>query len=686
MDLKTEVSELKGIGPKKARAFRDAGIVTLSDLMEFFPRRYEDRRTVTPISSARAGAECLVVAKVAAKRSPRGYYRKNSPLTLIVSDGTGSLEIVFFNGRFLSGLFDEKSEYAFFGKVSENHAMRQMIHPQFAKAGSADDVRGIVPIYPQIPGISQREIRRLQAELVPLYSELEEWIPEKTVREQRLASPEYAIKNTHFPEDGHRMLAGKFRLVFGELFTMETGLMYLRAGDETGGKGVSFSCEAGDRFAAGLPFELTKGQQAAWKSIREDLESDKRMNRLLQGDVGSGKTVIAEMAMLSAASCGLQSVMMAPTELLATQHFDSFTKDLSGWKKPDGRPVSIALLKSSLTAKEKRTVYGSLESGETDILLCTHAVLEEKVKFRDLGLVITDEQHRFGVRQRRILSEKGENVNILVMTATPIPRTLAVIVYGDLDVSQIREMPAGRKPVKTTLARSEDRDKVYDFVEGQLIKGRQAYIVAPLIEESEKIDASSAEEIFRLVSKRFPSYRVEMVHGAMRPQEKDAIMQRFASGETDILVSTVVIEVGINVPNASVMVIENTERFGLAQLHQLRGRVGRGTDESYCFLILDQESEVAVKRAEIMCRTTDGFEIAEEDLALRGPGELFGTRQHGLPQLMISDLSRHRDILEKAAASAKELLADDPGLKKPENLPLKERIRSMFGENISLDL
>ena len=686
MDLKTEVSELKGIGPKKAKILREAGIETVRDLMEFFPRRYEDRRTVTPIREARAGGDFLVAAKVTAKRSPRGYYRKNSPLTLLVTDGTGSLEVVFFNGRFLSGLFEIGTEYAFYGRVSENHAMRQMIHPQFAKAGSGEDVRGIVPIYPEIAGISQREIRRLQMEIVPLYSELEEWIPESIVEKQRLASQEYAFRNTHFPEDGHRMLAGKFRLVFGELFTMETGLMYLRAGDNADSGGVSFSCEAGERFAAGLPFDLTSGQRQAWESIRADLESGRRMNRLLQGDVGSGKTVIAEMAMISAASCGFQSAMMAPTELLATQHFETFSKDLSGASKPDGTPVRVGLLKSSVTAKEKREVLEDLASGTIDILISTHAVLEESVRFLNLGLVITDEQHRFGVRQRRVLSEKGENVNILVMTATPIPRTLAVILYGDLDVSQIRELPAGRKPVKTTLTRSEDRDRVYDLVEEELKKGRQAYIVAPLIEDSDKIDASSAEKVFRTATERFAGFRVEMVHGAMKPQEKDMIMARFAEGLTDVLVSTVVIEVGINVPNVSVMVIENTERFGLAQLHQLRGRVGRGTDESYCFLILDQESEVALKRAEIMCRTTDGFEIAEEDLALRGPGELFGTRQHGLPQLMISDLSRHRDILEKAAESAKELLRDDPGLSRPENKALKERIKNMFGEELSLDL
>ena len=686
MDLKTEVSELKGIGPKKAKALRDAGIVTIGDLMEFFPRRYEDRRHVTPIRDARTGEDCLVEAKVIVKRSPRGYYRKNAPLTLLISDGTGTLEVVFFNGRFLSGLFDDKTVYAFYGRISENHAARQMIHPQFAKKGSPEDVRGIVPIYPQIPGISQREIRRLQSELLPMYSELKEWIPEKVARDQRLASPEYAMRNTHFPEDGRKMLEGKFRLVFGELFTMETGLMYLRSGDRTDTGGVSFSCAAGDSFAQGLPFDLTDGQRKAWEEIKADLESGKRMNRLLQGDVGSGKTVLAEMAMISAASAGLQSVMMAPTELLASQHAETFARDLSGCLRQDGRPVRVELLKSSLTAGEKREIVAGLASGDIDMLISTHAVLEEKVRFKDLGLVITDEQHRFGVRQRRILSEKGERVNILVMTATPIPRTLAVILYGDLDVSQIRELPSGRKPIKTTLARGEERDRVYDLVESQLRKGRQAYVVAPLIEDSDKIDASSAEKVFKEVSARFPERRVELAHGAMRPQDKDAAMKRFASGETDILVSTVVIEVGINVPNASVMVIENAERFGLAQLHQLRGRVGRGTDESFCFLILDQESDVALKRAEIMCRTTDGFEIAEEDLALRGPGELFGTRQHGLPQLMISDLSRHRDILEKAAASAKEILREDPSLTAPGNAALKERVREMFGDDISLDL
>ena len=469
-------------------------------------------------------------------------------------------------------------------------------------------------------------------------------------------------------------------MVFSELLTLETGLMYMRKGESEDKDAADFSCEKGDEFARGLSFELTDGQKSAWEAIKKDLESNKKMNRLLQGDVGSGKTVIAEMAMISAASEGYQSVIMAPTELLAKQHLESFTKDYEKYG------IVPEILISNMERREKQRGIEGLESGDIKILIATHAVLQENVVFKNLGLVITDEQHRFGVNQRKKLSSKGEAVNVLVMTATPIPRTLAVILYGDLDVSQIRTMPKGRVPVKTSMVNPEDREKVYAKVREELDKGRQAYVVAPLIEDSERVDASSAESLYEELVKEFAGHTVALVHGSMKQEEKDEKMEAFAKGEVSILVSTVVIEVGINVPNASVMVIENAERFGLAQLHQLRGRVGRGSDESFCFLITNAENEVAVKRAEIMCQTTDGFEIAEEDLRLRGPGEIFGMRQHGLPQMIFADLSRHGDVLEKALESAKKLIEEDPKLVSPDNSALKRRVKAMFGEEIELSL
>lgn len=672
------ISVLKGIGPAKEKAFNDFGLKTLEDIVYFFPRSYEDRRTITSISDVEIGKDVQISAKVISKRS--NLFSKTAPLSLLCQDDTGVVEVVFFNGKFLDKLFDIGSYYTFYGKPSLNFDRVQFIHPQFVKTGSKDDIRGILPVYPSIPGISQKEVRRIQALLKPLYSELEDFIPEAVQKDINLASLNYSLENLHFPNDGKKVLAAKYRMVFSELLVLETGLMFMRKNDKKEGEAISFSCQAGDKFSSNLPFKLTDGQRSAWESIKADLEGNKQMNRLLQGDVGSGKTVIAEMAMLSAASEGYQSVIMAPTELLAKQHLESFNRDFSSYGiKPE-------LLISNMDAGEKRRIIEGLSSGEIKILIATHAVLQENVVFDNLGLVVTDEQHRFGVNQRKILSQKGKASNVLVMTATPIPRTLAVILYGDLDISQIRTMPEGRIPIETSLVHSEDRKRVYEFVKEELKKGRQAYVVAPLIEDSERIAASSALGIYEDLKKEFKDFEVALVHGAMKQQEKDLVMERFSKGEASILVSTVVIEVGINVPNATVMVIENAERFGLAQLHQLRGRVGRGGEKSFCFLITDAENEIALKRSEIMCKTVDGFEIAEEDLKLRGPGEIFGTRQHGLPQLLFADLAKHGDVLEKALETAKKIIEKDPELSGEVNEALKRRVKALFGEKIELAL
>ena len=678
LNLQESIGSIKGIGPKKEKIFRDNGIYTLEDFIYFFPRSYEDRREIKLIKDLKPGEDALIVAKVLTKKTPNFYRKKNSPLSLIVSDESGAIEVVFFNGRFLSKLFEQNIDYTFYGRVSQNFARLQIIHPEFAKTGSKDDIRGIIPLYPKIQGISQKEIRRLQQELRPLYAEVEDWIPESISSENRLADITYALENLHFPSDGRRVLAAKFRMVFGELLIMETGLQYIRRGEQNISEYISFSGTPGDEFAKDLGFELTIDQAKAWESIKSDLESPKRMNRLLQGDVGSGKTVIAEMAMYSAAVSGYQSVIMAPTEILAKQHLESYKRDFEKYG------ISPKLLISSMASSEKRNVLSELENGSIQMLIATHAVLQENVKFHNLGLVITDEQHRFGVNQRRKLSEKGDGVNVLVMTATPIPRTLAVILYGDLDSSQIRTMPKGRKPIKTTHINKMERDKVYEFAKARIMEGRQVYVVAPLIEDSENIDAVSASNLFDELKNKFTDQRVELVHGSMKQEEKDRIMEAFGLGNVDILVSTVVVEVGINVPNATVMIIENAERFGLAQLHQLRGRVGRGTEESYCFLVSDSESEVAVKRHEIMCKTNDGFEIAEKDMELRGPGEIFGTRQHGVPELVLADMVKHIDVLEKAQATAKKLLEEDPNLLKDENQGIKARVKKTFGDDLSL--
>lgn len=680
MILKDKTGVLKGIGPKKAEALAKCGIETLEDFLYFFPRKYEDRRRVTDIGNLEPGKDFLISGKVLSRRYSGNPYKKNTPLSLLVGDETGNIEIVFFNGRYIANLFNVNQDYTFYGRVTENFDRFQMVHPEFHKAGDPADIRGIVPVYPQLPGISQNEIRKIQNQLRELYPELTEWLPEEIVSENRLASPSYAIENIHFPKDGRQMLAGKFRLIFDELLTLESGLFYIRNDSRKDCGGIVMDCSCASSFIEGLPFPFTDGQSSAWEDIKKDLESEKVMNRLVQGDVGSGKTVIAETAMFTAAKNGYQSVMMAPTELLAKQHLESLTKDF----EPYG--IKVGLLCSSMKAAEKRETLRRLAEGEIQILTGTHAVIQPDVIFKNLGMVITDEQHRFGVNQRSLLTKKGENPNVLVMTATPIPRTLAVILYGDLDISQIRTMPKGRIPIKTTLADRDSRGRVYEFIKGQLREKKQAYVVAPLIEESEKIDAKSAEELYQELTDKLRGFRTALVHGAMKQDEKDRIMGQFAAGEIDVLVSTVVIEVGINVPNATVMVIENSERFGLAQLHQLRGRVGRGSDRSYCFLICESESEVSKERSQIMCQTSDGFEIAEADLKLRGPGEIFGTRQHGLPEMHISDLVRHAEVLEKAKDAAKKIMDKDPNLTNPDLAPLKERIKKMFGEDIRLEL
>ena len=679
MQINDSISVLKGVGPKKVKIFHDIGIKTIEDLALYFPKSYEDRRTVTPISELKAGSDFLIQARLVNKRIGANRFNKKTPLVLNVSDDSGMLEVVFFNGYFLNKLFDIGKEYVFYGRVSENLDRLQIVHPEFTIAGSNDDVREIIPVYSLRQGLSQKEMRRMQRDIKVVYSSIKEWIPEDIVEKNKLASLDFAISNMHFPSNAKKVLQSRYRLVFDELFTLETGLMYMKS-DDSDVTGISIDVSKGDEFISKLPFELTSGQRESWNEIKDDLQKPKRMNRLLQGDVGSGKTIIAEAAMLSAAASGFQSVIMAPTELLARQHFDTFVKDLSDHE------ISPVILISSMKASDKRMAMESISSGKAKVIIATHAVLEENIVFKNLGLVITDEQHRFGVNQRRKLSGKGEGVNILVMTATPIPRTIAAILYGDLDISQIRTMPKGRKGIHTYKCSQGERNRVLNFVEKEMRAGRQAYVVAPLIEDSESIDAKSANAIFDELQDRFDDFNIKLVHGAMKSADKDKIMQDFASGKVNLLVSTTVIEVGINVPNASVMVIENAERFGLAQLHQLRGRVGRGSDDAYCFLMCYTDSELANARMDIMTGSMSGFDIAEEDLKLRGPGEIFGTRQHGLPQLKISDLLRHRDVLEAAMNSARELIERDSKLEKPESVMVKQKVKKMFGSDISIDL
>lgn len=681
MELKAAVSGVKGIGPKKTEFLSRLKIHIIEDLLYFFPRKYEDRTKVWTIMEAPFDRDVLICGRVVSKKLPGNPYLKKAPMRVVVEDNTGAVELVFFNARYIANQFQVGEEYTLFGKISLNKGKRQMAHPEFHQKGGKDDVRGILPVYPLTEGISQNQMRSWIASALPCAKEIEEWLPNHVVMSRHLCSPSYAVENIHFPQDPRRVKESRYRMVFEELLVLQTGLFYIKKGRSSQSEGIiipeSVSVQP---FLERLPFQLTEGQQKVWKDIEADLAAHKPMNRLVQGDVGSGKTAVAEMALFKAAKAGFQGVMMAPTELLAKQHLASLRRDLA----PLG--LRVDMLSSSTKVKERREILAALECGDIHVLVGTHAVIQPDVKFRKLGLVITDEQHRFGVNQRALLTEKGQNPNVLVMTATPIPRTLAVILFGDLDISIIDTMPAGRKPVKTHLRYNDSRVKVYDFVASQVAEGRQCYVVAPLIEESEALECRSAEELYEEISAKYPHLRVALVHGAMKQQEKDSVMERFAAGETDILVSTVVIEVGIDVANATVMVIENCERFGLAQLHQLRGRVGRNSLQSHCILICGKESEVSAKRNEIMVNSTDGFTIAEEDLKLRGPGEIFGTRQHGLPELNIADLVKHVDVLEQVKEVALDILEEDPYLRDGENQVLRDRVQKMFGENIQLQL
>ncbi|MDO5414696.1 MAG: ATP-dependent DNA helicase RecG [Bacillota bacterium] len=679
MKLLDKVTELKGVGPKKSEALEKLNIHTIEDLILFFPRDYENRKNKVNISELDIDKPAVIKGKVDLLVSDRYKYGRKQLLRLLVSDDTGSIEVVFFNAKYLMSSFKKGNEYIFYGKPQLNFGKLQMVHPEFSRVDDAAE--GILPIYPLTKGITQKEMRQWQKTAGELYETAEDYLTGDILDRNRLCSLSYALKNIHFPTEKQKLLEAKYRLVFDELLTLQTGLFAARQNIKNEENGIAFPKTSDTTpYIESLPYPLTRAQARCVEEIEADLESGKVMNRLVQGDVGSGKTAVAEIAMYKAVKSGYQAALMAPTEILARQHYEGVGKSF------EKHGIKVGFLSGSMKAAEKRETLEGLKSGELQVIVGTHAIIQPDVEFKDLGLVITDEQHRFGVGQRVRLKEKGRNPNILVMTATPIPRTLAVILYGDLDVSVIDELPPGRQKIQTRTIGQEMRDKCYDFVEKQLDAGRQAYVVTPLIEDSDVMDVRSADNVAQELSSRFKNHKTALLHGAMKQSEKDDIMADFYEGKIDILVATVVIEVGINVPNASVIVVENAERFGLAQLHQLRGRVGRGTHKSYCFLIMDGSSEVAKKRGEIMDSSSDGFYIAEEDLKLRGPGEIFGTRQHGLPDLNIADLARHLDVLEHAKREARAILEQDPALKAPENQGIRRRVTKLFGETMSLDL
>ncbi len=692
--LEKPVQYLKGVGPKLALKLAGREIKTIEDLLFFLPKSYEDRRRFTPIRGIRVGERVVVRGEVVLAGPVR--FKRRKVFEVVITDGTGLLAAKWFHfqeAKFRE-LFRPGREVILAGEVSSFAGRKEIIHPEIEFPGEEKDlslhVGRLLPVYPTIEGVSPKVMRRIIAHAVEEYADLEvSFIPHEILRRRGFLPLSLALKGVHFPRDDDDLEALNAQksvyhrsLAFDEFFFLELA-MALRKSRLSRAPGIAFRVESPlvERFLKNLPFELTRAQKRAFEEIKRDMARPYPMNRLLQGDVGCGKTVVAFLAALIAIDNGYQVALMAPTEILAEQHYLNFRQmaGLSG--------VEIALLTGGRTPKEKREIYHGLATGHIQFVIGTHALFQEAVEFKKLGLVIIDEQHRFGVLQRAALREKAKGLDpdTLVMTATPIPRTLAMTVYGDLDVSLIDEMPAGRKPVKTYLFTAEERPKAYQIVRRELKKGHRVYVVLPLIEESEKMDLLAATTMAEYLQKEvFPDYRVGLLHGKMKPSEKEKIMAAFKRGDLDILVSTTVIEVGVDVPEATVMVIEHAERFGLSQLHQLRGRVGRSARESYCLLIahkLTPGSE-AYRRLKILCDTTDGFRLAEEDLKIRGPGELLGTKQSGFLSFRRADLARDYDVLVMAREEAFRLIEEDPALER--HPLLKQVLFDRWNERLKL--
>lgn len=681
--LNENIQFVKGIGPKKAEKMARLGIFTVKDALYYFPRQFEDRSRQKKIFQLEEGEKTGVRVKI--DRINSVSRRKFSITEFYVSDDTGKAKLVFFNKTYLRNTFRVGDIVKVFGSVKKNLGPVTELHNCEIEYDKLDKNTGIiVPVYSLTAGVGNKEVMGMIRNIFESSDiSIDEYLPKWLVDKYNLCGVDFAIKNMHFPEKKENVKIAMYRLIFEELLFLQLGLFTVKGNNKVG-KGIRFQRHKDmDKIEEKLPFKLTRAQQKAYDEIIEDMTSDRIMNRLVQGDVGSGKTVVAQLALANCVLNGYQGAHMAPTEILAKQHMESF-KDFF-----EGTGIRVEVLTGSSTKKEAREILEDLASGQVDILIGTHALIEDRVEFASLGLVITDEQHRFGVNQRGRLTSKSENPDVLVMTATPIPRTLALILYGDLDISIIDELPPGRKPIETLAIEKRKRESYYmSKVRSEIEKGRQVYVVCPLVEESETLDLKSASEVYdELRYDFFKDLRVGLLHGKMKASEKDQVMEAFKNHELDILVSTTVIEVGVNVPNASLMIIENAERFGLAQLHQLRGRVGRGSEKSYCTLIYGSKTEICRHRMAIMEETNDGFKISEKDLELRGPGDFFGTRQHGLPELRVANLFKHMKILRLVQKEAREIYAQDPALRVKDNEGIRLKIEEMFksiGGNISI--
>lgn len=680
VDLQKDVKYIKGVGPSRVLLLNKLGIFTLNDLITYYPRTYEDRSRPKYICECEEGEEVLIEA-IACNKMTSVRLKGKTMQRLIVRDETGSATLTWFNQPYLRDKFSIGNKYRFFGKVSKKAGKVMFNSPVYDSEEKNRNTGRIIPIYPLTYSLSQNTIRKImEAGVEEVYGNLPETLPEYITKEYKLENINEATKHIHFPDEFKDFNIARNRLVFEELLSVQLALLELKNNYMYEEKGIQFEKQVKISDVINtLPFKLTKAQLRVLEEIETDMESNKTMNRLLQGDVGSGKTVVAMCSAYKAVKSGYQAAIMAPTAILATQHLENFKNIL------EKLGIRCELLISGISKKKKEDILERLKNGDIDILIGTHAIIEENVIFKNLGLVVTDEQHRFGVKQRTKIAEKGKNPDVLVMTATPIPRTLALILYGDLDISIIDELPPNRKKIETIAVGKQMTDRISNFIKQQVNEGRQAYVVCPLVEENEEMDLKSVEKLYQSYSTEiFPEYKVEYIHGKMKPKEKDEIMEKFKNKEIDILISTTVIEVGVDVPNANIMVIENAERFGLAQLHQLRGRVGRGEYQSYCILKCEGKSENTRKRMKVMVETNDGFIISEKDLELRGSGDFFGTMQHGLPEFKIANLFEDIEMLKMVQSVAMKILADDPKLEQEKNKLLKNLIRDKFAKRIEI--
>ncbi len=671
MDFSTDIKYVKGVGEKVAALFKKLSVSTVGDLILNFPRAYEDWSNITPICKVPFGETCCIKAVIS--NAPAAQKAKNGAMLYraAATDGEGIVLLTFFNNKYVVNQLVEDNEYLFFGKITQSYTGgREMLSPSFVKAEAGAKIR---PVYRQTQSLTSKTIERVTLNaFTALSGSIKETLPDYIIKKYRLEDREAALRSMHFPENEEKLYLARRRLVFEELLIMQLGLQRLR----TMGRKETDFCISRDytaEFFSFLPFVPTDAQKRCIAECTDDMRQKKPMNRLLQGDVGSGKTTVAAALIYNTVKNGCQAALMVPTEVLAEQHCKSLSAVFGG-------KIRMALLTGSTRASQKKLIKQGLADGTVDLVVGTHAIISGDVGFKNLGLVITDEQHRFGVKQRARLSAKGMNPHTLVMSATPIPRTLGLIIYGDLDISVIDSLPSGRQPIDTYCVTSDYRERLYRFVKKHLDEGRQGYIICPLVEEGETQLIPAKEYAEYLSENEFKDYNVGLLHGKMKQAEKEKVMRDFSDGKTALLVSTVVVEVGIDVANAAVMLIENAERFGLSQLHQLRGRIGRGKFKSTCVLISDASNEEAVKRLGVMCKTNDGFKIAEEDLKQRGPGDFLGSRQHGLPEMKLADIVTDTKILYAAQKQAQDILLADEDLSLPEHHSLKQAADEMFAD------